>query len=157
MNLLNNKSLSAAAVVLLAGTAIVTAGPLNPPAGPVGSTMKTLIEVEPRTAISATNTPGNASAMFRITAPGSYYLAGNIQGQAGMDVIRIEASNVTLDLNGFTITGGVNAVWATSRFNTTIRDGNITGSTQDGINITYSDFTTVRNVNVTGTGADGIV
>ncbi|MCH8150310.1 MAG: hypothetical protein IH987_20420, partial [Planctomycetes bacterium] len=40
----------------------VSAGNLNPPSGPVTPTMKTLTEVEPRIAINATNTPGDASS-----------------------------------------------------------------------------------------------
>lgn len=156
MSLLNRTSLSAAALVLLAGAATVTAGPLNPPAGPVASSMKTLTDLEPRVAINAANTPGNASTMFRITAPGSYYLAGNIQGQAGLDVIRIEVSNVTLDLNGFTITGGANGVSAANCSQITVRDGNIGGCTQAGVRITVANLTTVRNLTVTSVGGDGI-
>lgn len=49
-------TIAAAALVAVAGFAI--AGPLTPPVGGVGSTMKTLTEVEPRFAINGTNTPG---------------------------------------------------------------------------------------------------
>src|SRR4051812_18571328 len=48
------------------------AGPLSPPVGPVVATMKTLSEVEPRIALSSTNTPGDGDSLFRITGPGSY-------------------------------------------------------------------------------------
>jgi hypothetical protein len=92
-----------AAGVFMAGRA--QAGPLNPPAGPVTSTGKTLLDVEPRTAVNATNTPGTANAVFRISQPGSYYLTGNVTGQSGKHGIVIAASDVTLDLNGFTLTG----------------------------------------------------
>ena len=92
-----------AAGVFMAGNA--QAGPLNPPAGPVTSTGKTLLDVEPRTAVNATNTPGTANAVFRISQPGSYYLTGNVTGQSGKHGIVIAASDVTLDLNGFTLTG----------------------------------------------------
>jgi hypothetical protein len=67
---------------LLAASAILTAGPLGPPAGPVASSYKTLTEVEPRTAINAANTPGDATSLFKITQPGSYYLTGNITGSS---------------------------------------------------------------------------
>jgi hypothetical protein len=83
------------------------AGDLNPPAGPITSTMKTLTEVEPRIAINTTNTPGDASSTFRITQPGSYYLIGNITGEAGKVGIRIETSNVTIDLSGYAMIGVV--------------------------------------------------
>ena len=38
-----------------------------------------------------------------IAAPGSYKLSGNLQVPPGLTGIQINASNVTLDLNGFTI------------------------------------------------------
>src|SRR5689334_15197042 len=77
-------------------------GTLTPP-GPPGPTMKTLTEIEPRTPVS--------SLPFTISAPGSYYLTGNLNGVPGADGITVNVSGVTLDLNGFTIasTGGANA------------------------------------------------
>ena len=97
-------SLSALTLVITGG--LLYAGPLNPPAGPVTSTYKTLAEVEPRTAINATNTPGDADSIFRIAQPGSYYLTGNVVSPGGRHGIEIAASGVTLDLNGFTLDGG---------------------------------------------------
>ena len=47
--------------------AVVLAGDLTPPAGPVVSTMKDLDEVEPRIAINAVNTPGDATNSFIIS------------------------------------------------------------------------------------------
>lgn len=81
------------------------AGPLSPPLGPVASTQKDLAEIEPRIAINADNTPGDANSVFRISQPGSYYLTANVLGQAGKNGIEIAADNVTLDLNGFTLDG----------------------------------------------------
>lgn len=78
------------------------AGPLIPPPGPVASTYKTLQEVEPRTPIEAPTT---------ITAPGSYYLTRNIVQTGNSDGVVIVADNVTLDLNGFTISGGRTGVY----------------------------------------------
>jgi hypothetical protein len=83
----------------------VNAGSLTPPGGPVSPTMKTLSEVEPRIAINATNTPGDADSLYKITQPGSYYLTGNIQGVAAKHGIEITAGGVTLDLNGFDLLG----------------------------------------------------
>ncbi|MFN9976214.1 MAG: hypothetical protein ACK58T_40580, partial [Phycisphaerae bacterium] len=96
-----------AAGALLVGSNAAHAGPLNPPAGPIASTGKTLTEVEPRIAINSTNTPGSSatSSIFRITQPGSYYLTGNVVGLAGRHGIEIAASSVTLDLGGFTVDG----------------------------------------------------
>src|SRR5437762_13979859 len=97
-------TLALAAAVAVTGL-IASAGNLNPPAGPVTPTMKTLTEVEPRIAINATNTPGDSDSLFKITQPGSYYLTGNITGVAGKHGIEIAASGVTLDLNGFDLLG----------------------------------------------------
>ncbi len=97
--------LSLSALTLLVTGAVLYAGPLDPPAGPVTSTYKTLSEVEPRTAINANNTPGDADSLFKITQPGSYYLTGNITGVVGKHGIKIVASGVTLDLNGFDLVG----------------------------------------------------
>ena len=102
--------LSLAALALLITGGLLYAGPLNPPAGPVTSTYKTLTEVEPRIAINATNTPGDAigdpsPSLFKITQPGSYYLTGNITGVEDTHGIEIVASGVTLDLNGFDLLG----------------------------------------------------
>ena len=69
-------------------------GDLTPPGAPA-PVMKTLTQVEPRTAI--TNLP------CYITKPGSYYLTTN--WTCSFDAIRIGVSGVTLDLMGFTVTG----------------------------------------------------
>jgi len=86
---------------LLASRAI--AGPLTPPGGPVSSTHKTLVQVEPRTALTQENTPGDATAVLVITQPGSYYLTGNVSVPANKSGIRVAATDVSIDLNGFTI------------------------------------------------------
>ncbi len=93
----------AAIAVLFAG-GLVLAGPIDPPAGPVGSTYKTLTEIEPRTMVNAANTPGDADSVFRITQPGSYYLTDNVTGVVGKHGIEI-AARATLDLNGFQVVG----------------------------------------------------
>jgi hypothetical protein len=95
-----------AAGAWLAGTrSTAHAGPLNPPPGPITSTGKTLGEVEPRIAINATNTPGIAESTYRISQPGSYYLTGNLTGEAEKYGILIEASDVSIDLSGFAVVG----------------------------------------------------
>src|SRR3954451_7441888 len=91
-------------VWLVLPSALFAQGSLTPPAGPA-PTMKTLDQVEARTIINATKTPGDPTNQFIISAPGSYYLTGNITGVSGKNAISINASNVAVDLNGFTITG----------------------------------------------------
>jgi hypothetical protein len=44
---------------------------------------------------------------YVITQPGSYQLSGNLVVPAGIDGIDISADNVSIDLNGFTISGPV--------------------------------------------------
>lgn len=81
-------------------------GPLDPPAGPIASTAKPLAEVEPRIAINATNTPGDADSHFKITQAGSYYLTGNISlpsVEKAIEIVIGSGQQVTIDLNGFTI------------------------------------------------------
>lgn len=88
-----------AGIVTTALAAMLVAGPLTPPAGPIAGTYKTLSEVEARTPIS--------SLPFTITQPGSYYLARNLANtNTAVDSIAIQSPNVTLDLNGFVLAGG---------------------------------------------------
>jgi Right handed beta helix region len=92
---------AACGVAFVQEAQMAQAGDLNPPPGPVGATGR----FGPRTEISASKTPGDANSSFKITEPGSYYLADNITGEAGKHGIEITASNVTLDLNGFALIG----------------------------------------------------
>ncbi|MEL6329151.1 MAG: hypothetical protein AAFR38_05780 [Planctomycetota bacterium] len=95
--------LSTAAVSLACacGPALAQLGPLNPPAGPVADTP----ELEPRTVLSAVNTPGDADSVFKITQPGSYVLTADVVVPAGQVGVDIAANEVSIDLNGFTIRG----------------------------------------------------
>lgn len=129
-----------------AGLALLAAGPLNPPAGPVAPSYKTLAEIEPRIAVNATNTPGDATSVFKITAAGSYYLADNITvGQAGKSTILIAHSDVTLDLNGFNVNGTVSAgspsahgiATDTNADHVTVRNGTVSRFGGAGVNLRY--------------------
>ena len=70
-------------------------GSLTPPGAPA-PTMKTLDQIEARTAIT------NTASLATISQPGSYYLTHNLTVSTG-DGIDINTNDVTLDLNGFTI------------------------------------------------------
>jgi len=70
-------------------------GSLTPPGAPA-PTMKTLDQIEARTAIT------NTASLVTISQPGSYYLTHNLTVSTG-DGIDINTNDVTLDLNGFTI------------------------------------------------------
>jgi hypothetical protein len=74
-----------------------------------------------------------SSLPFTITQPGTYYLTGNLTGTVGG--ITISADDVTLDLNGFSLSGGSG-------------DGISVPLLQSGIGI--------RNGTVQGWGEDGV-
>lgn len=150
-------AVAAVAAVIVAGSAL--AGPLTPPSGPVGSSMKTLDQVEPRRPIRAADIP------LVITQPGSYYLVENITMPSANTAIRISASDVTIDLNGFTLRGpggtptplldGIrmesvqSGVW--------IRNGMIAGFQGDGINLSVASANVrISDVCVTGCGWYGV-
>lgn len=112
--------------LLLAPFVAFAQGPLIPPAGPPAPSMKTLDQIEARTPIE--------SLPFVISAPGSYYFTKNLQftttpGHA----ITITSPNVTLDLNGFTLSSTASvtgrAISVTDGLNNvTIRNGKIAGN-----------------------------
>ncbi|HYD00473.1 MAG TPA: right-handed parallel beta-helix repeat-containing protein [Phycisphaerales bacterium] len=138
------------------------AGPLNPPTGAITSTAKPLAEIEPRTAISAANTPGDADSLFRITQPGSYYLTGNVNGVAGKVGIEIAASGVTLDLNGFELLGVPGSLSGTrpgaNISNVTIKNGSARNWGEVGVSLAVFQVTGARieSVHASGNGGAGI-
>ncbi|MEO1130021.1 MAG: right-handed parallel beta-helix repeat-containing protein [Planctomycetota bacterium] len=148
--------------VLLTG--VIVAGPLDPPAGPIASTNKTLGEIEPRRIINDVNTPGTLTARHRIGSSGTYYLIGDVTAGDGQRGIEIAASDVTLDLNGFTLEGsglfspttldgiGIDG----SRTNITIRNGTIREFDGIGIDLKQVRLSVVEDVVIVGCGADGI-
>ena len=123
-----------AAGAFLAGKA--NAGPLEPPPGPIAPTPGP----EPRTPVDTVNTPGSASALFRIAQPGSYYLTGNIRGQSGRHGIEIAANGVTLDLMGFDVEGDSGSLdgirtGVEGLRNIVIRNGSVRKWPGDGVNL----------------------
>ncbi len=137
------------------------AGPLTPPAGAPGSTMKTLDQVEARTPLTFENAPGDATTFFKITAGGSYYLTGNLFVTGDMSGILVNAPDVTIDLNGFTI---VRASGSTTKAlvraggagftNVTVKNGTIKNAGGHGIDL-YAN-SRVENVTVVAPGQHGI-
>ncbi|MCC6425833.1 MAG: right-handed parallel beta-helix repeat-containing protein [Phycisphaerales bacterium] len=129
---------------VLAAVVISHAGPLDPPAGPVAPTYKTLNEIEPGKPVNLVNTPGDGDSVFKITAPGRYYLTGDVVGASGKSGIEIEASHVTLDMKGFQIRGSAGS--------TTGIDGNGTGPGSP----TSAGYITLKNGLITGWGSHGV-
>ncbi|MEI6656324.1 MAG: hypothetical protein WCP45_16295 [Verrucomicrobiota bacterium] len=156
-------------LLTLAGTLawLQAQGPLAPSGAPAPS-MKSLSQVEPRTAVQSLA----ATPPYTISQPGSYYLTGNITVTGG-NAIYITASDVTLDLMGFTIEstaagvdGSAIAVSTVARIK--ISNGNIkSGSTMSsgvleakgfyyGIMGIFLSDCTVTDIRVTGVASHGI-
>lgn len=147
-------------------------GSLTPPPGVPGPVMKTLDQIEARTPIPATVTPG-PGPHFTITQPGSYYLTGNITVTTGNGISITAASDVSIDLNGFTISSTLvgssigGAISSSNSFRRlTVYNGNLkSGSTPPNIQgFAYGIFASnddiaescIRNVNIDGVGLNGI-
>jgi parallel beta-helix repeat protein len=95
-------------------------GSLTPPGSPA-PTMKSLAQIEPRTAITVL--PSTT------TQSGSYYFVTNLTGVAGNSGITIATSDVTIDLKGFALIGVPGSVVGVDmsglRTNITICNGTI--------------------------------
>lgn len=162
-----------ALLILLAPFAAFAQGPLVPPPGPPAPSMKTLEQIEARTPIE--------SLPYVISTPGSYYFTRNLQFTAASGhAISISSPNVTLDLNGFTLSSTAAVVGRAISVsdglnNITIRNGIIAGSStvfptsiagfENGIYANASGGTpfgafrnlTVENMQVSGCRTWGIV
>ncbi len=129
-------------------------GSLTPPGAP-GPTMMTLSQIEPRTPIS--------SLPFTISTPGSYYVTANLATTLNQNGIIIAADNVTIDLNGFTLSGGGGSsgegIWAaTARQNVTVRNGTVRNWPGSGINLydSGSGLVALQNIHSISNGFTGI-
>jgi parallel beta-helix repeat protein len=146
---------------LAIAAAIVVAGPLDPPAGPVAPSYKTLSEVEPRIPINAQTCPGGSAYTYGVLSPGSYYLTGNLAGEPGKSVIRV-GDNVTIDLNGFAIIGGAGSLVGidgrvSDAEEVTIRNGVVRSCGGAGIEMDGESYGwVVENVHAVANGGAGI-
>jgi hypothetical protein len=113
--------------------------------------MKSLAQIEPRTPIS--------SLPFTITNSGSYYLTTNLVGTSGQNGIVVQAGAVTLDLQGFALSGvpgslqGVSAGVTIQNF--ALYNGTISGWGGNGVGVaiaTGCDFQRLRISNNGGAG-----
>ena len=159
--------------LILTTISLLAQGPLTPPNTPA-PTMKTLAQIEARTPIPPSPAVPIAGPHFTIDQPGSYYLTGNLTVTDG-DAIRITASSdVSIDLNGFTIrstltgTGNGRAIHCFSSFtrltvkNGSLVSGSITPTTFQGFNAGIFASGTLREVHIShllvrGMAGSGII
>lgn len=94
-------------------------------------------------------------SQFTISQPGSYVLATNIKNKsANADSVKVTASNVTIDLQGFSITSATTtgaAINAAGQSNVVIRNGIIMGF--GGAAIITGNAATISGITATGNGS----
>jgi len=119
-------------------------GSLTPPGAPA-ATMKTLDQVEARTPI--------AEAEYTIRDSGSYYLTTNLLSSGIDNGIEVRASDVVIDLNGFTIDGSGatrSGIHLFSVANVIIANGTIRDCDRNGIYAYGSSNCVFRNLRLIG-------
>lgn len=142
------------------------AGSLSPPVGPIAPTQRPLGEIEPRTVLSQATTPGDATAVYVISQPGSYFLSGPVVGDAGRSGIKITASEVRLDLRGFGVVGVSGALdgiviappTGSTMRNVAIHDGGVAGWSGSGLALSIGANASgmrLERVTFSGNGAEG--
>ncbi len=144
-------------LLVIGAGAPAIAGSLNPPAGPIGETGR----FGPRIEVNAENTPGDADSVFKIKEPGSYYLGGNLLGEAGKHGIVIATGGVTLDLMGFELSGGAGsldgvAVDEGGWTNIVVYNGALEFWGEDGVDMTGASSGRIESVRVLASMGAGI-
>ncbi|TVQ59519.1 MAG: hypothetical protein EA379_10655 [Phycisphaerales bacterium] len=147
------------AATLAASLGAFAVADLNPPPGPIAPTMRSLDQIEPRTPVQSL--PGSSAAIHVISQPGSYYLTGDIVGDGTRHGIQINISNVTLDLNGFSLratggSGSFNGVHMPNfRVNVVIKNGNVFNWPGSGVNALI-DSGRIERITASSNGEWGI-
>jgi hypothetical protein len=123
------------------------------PSGAPAPTMKTLQQIESRTPIS--------SLPFAIINSGSYYVTTNLTGIAGTNGISVLADNVSIDLNGFTLTGvpgSSNGVWAATFVrNIAVRNGTLRNWVRKGADLGNALNAQMESLRASDNGSDGLL
>lgn len=115
------RAMSCGILVACAVGSMLSAGPLDPPPGPVSSSYRTIDEVHPGRIITQKDIP------FTITQPGNYYLATNLYPSGfGDDMVTVLSSDVTIDLCGYTMYGSSEVALADSAIHIVQPAGNVT-------------------------------
>lgn len=169
MNELERRTLLGAAGIG-AIAALSKAGPLNPPAGSVTPTGRTLDDIYNRIPAPNSQLPGafdnrvailGGTSTVVINQSGSYILAGDLRIAGNAIGIHIQTHHVTLDLNGFqvgrtdTVANSI-GIHVENSLGTTIRNGKVTGS-DIGINcLNTTGDVLIEDVLVRACGTTGI-
>lgn len=123
---------------------------------------RTEIESVPYALVSADGerrTPIN-TAGITISADGSYYLTSNLSASNNQNGVLVQAKNVTLDLNGFSIVGtgtgsGAGIVIVSGAKNVRIRNGTIRDFGSAGINGGATQGVTLEELAALNNGSSG--
>ncbi len=152
------------AVLCVAGVAFGQ-GSLTPPGAPA-PTMKTLDELDSAiagvsTAVSAIQDEARtpiSTASYAINSSGSYYLTANLMPEGGNSGININVNDVTLDLNGFSILGGLasgQGISMSNRDNVVVKNGTVRDCHYYGITAYNSTRCRFENLRVLNNGGHG--
>ena len=151
------------AMGMLVVGAMVFGGPITPPGGAIAPTGRTLDEIfnkVPVVGAADGRIPiAGGTSTVTISQPGSYVLTGNITVSSGSG-ININASDVTLDLNGFrvmtTANSGTVIVINTGTNNVVVRNGLVAGG-NTGVACTNNAVgALIEDVAISGTKITGI-
>ena len=110
--------------------------------------------------VNSVNTPGDNTAVFVISQPGSYCLGSNTVGESGKNGIRIDADNVTLDLAGFAVLGvggSLNGILINNHLHIAIRNGSISGWGSAGLEGTAGALARIDDLRADVNVGNGIV
>ena len=132
----------------MALASVATAGDLTPPPGPVTATDRVTIHGP------------TATLPLTIDEPGSYVLTGNLTGAPGQHGILITSENVSLDLNGFSITGvagSLNGIHASgTQSNLRVHNGTLRSWT-NGMSTALIEQCVIENVTSVENSSSGIL
>lgn len=119
-----------------------------------------LLSILPSAAIAVAQTPLKQPRKFpiAISKPGSYQLTENLEVKSG-DAIRVSSPNVSIDLNGFAISGlpgGSSAIGIDAAGIAFVRVSNGSVTNMGGAGIALGANGSVKSVRVSGNDANGI-
>ncbi len=133
---------------------------MTPPTGAPTNTMRTLDQIEARTPLvhGAPGVSVDSNGTITISESGSYFLTGNLmitEDSAGAIRLAVDLSDVSIDLNGFTIEGpssstvpGISAFADRGGANSEIKNGIIIGFNEQ-IRFTFVGNLKIKNLRMT--------